>query len=47
MVIRNGSDKRKVYIFDLRQPQTMEQFYLQPRDIVYVPKKSLLKLMIG
>jgi protein involved in polysaccharide export with SLBB domain len=44
LVIRKGSSGRQVFTFDLRQPQNMEQFYLQPRDIVYVPKKAIVKV---
>jgi polysaccharide export outer membrane protein len=44
LVIRKGTTKRQVFTFDLRQPENLEQFYLQPRDILYVPKKAIIKV---
>jgi polysaccharide biosynthesis/export protein PslD len=44
VVIRNSAEKRKVYVFDSRKPQLMGQFYLQPRDIIYVPEKTIVNV---
>ncbi len=43
-VVRFVNGKRNLYVFDLHSAETIESFYLEPHDIVIVPKKKIKKV---
>ena len=47
IVIRNEKHRRQSYVFDLKpalEGQTLKPFFLQPRDIVYVPQTRITEV---
>jgi protein involved in polysaccharide export with SLBB domain len=43
-VVRFSNEKRTIYLFDLHSAESIQSFYLQPRDLVFVPKKRIKKI---
>ncbi len=43
-VVRFVNGKRNIYLFDLHSAESIQTFYLEPRDIVFVPKSGIKKL---
>ncbi len=42
-VVRNVNGQRKIYVLDMHTAQDLYDFYLEPRDIVFVPRQGIVK----